>query len=166
MNSFVRFLEEFTTWQFAFEINWRLVSVYWIFSYPQSFFPVFCQFSVWFIIFHDFLYELEHRFIITYNVLIMINKYFFLIISRIWIVRRKKKLEWTVTYRALPDITSGPEVRQNFKIRTVRKPDVFLPERQTFNTFKKRKKKRKNDQFPDSLDFEILPDFRTVRDVR
>ena len=24
MNSFVRFLEEFTTWQFAFEINWPL----------------------------------------------------------------------------------------------------------------------------------------------
>ena len=31
--------------------------------------------------------------------------------------------------RALPDITSGPEVRQIFKIRTVRKPDVFLPGR-------------------------------------
>ena len=31
--------------------------------------------------------------------------------------------------RALPDITSGPEVRQIFKIRTVWKPepDVFLP---------------------------------------
>ena len=31
--------------------------------------------------------------------------------------------------RALPDITSGPEVRQIFKVRTVWKPDldVFLP---------------------------------------
>ena len=34
--------------------------------------------------------------------------------------------------RALPDITSGPEVRQIFKIQTVRKPDVFLPGRRTF----------------------------------
>ena len=37
-----------------------------------------------------------------------------------------------VTGRALPDITSGPEVRQNIKIRTVQKPDVFLPEHWTF----------------------------------
>ena len=29
--------------------------------------------------------------------------------------------------RALLDITSGPEVRQIFKIRTLRKPDIFLP---------------------------------------
>ena len=42
-----------------------------------------------------------------------------------------------VTGRALPDITSGPEVRQNYKIRTVRKPDVFLPGHRTFNTSKK-----------------------------
>ena len=34
--------------------------------------------------------------------------------------------------RALPDITSGPEVRQIFKIRTVQTQDVFLPGRQTF----------------------------------
>jgi hypothetical protein len=27
--------------------------------------------------------------------------------------------------RALPDIMSGPDIRQIFKIRTVRKPDVF-----------------------------------------
>ena len=33
--------------------------------------------------------------------------------------------------RALPDITSGPEVRQIVKIRTVRKPDVFLTGRRT-----------------------------------
>ena len=37
--------------------------------------------------------------------------------------------------RALPDITSIPEVRQNFKIQTVRKPDVFLPGCQTYNIF-------------------------------
>ena len=40
--------------------------------------------------------------------------------------------------RALPDIMSGPEVRQIFEIRTVRKPDVFPPGRRTFNTFKNR----------------------------
>jgi hypothetical protein len=34
--------------------------------------------------------------------------------------------------RALPDITSGREVRKIVKIRTVWKPDVFLPRRQTF----------------------------------
>ena len=45
--------------------------------------------------------------------------------------------------RALPDITSSPEVRQIFKIQTVRKPDVFLPGRRTLNTFKIRKKKSK-----------------------
>ena len=44
---------------------------------------------------------------------------------------------WRMRYtRALTDITSGPEVRQIFKIRTVRKPDVFLLGRRTFNTFK------------------------------
>ena len=48
-----------------------------------------------------------------------------------------------VTGRALPDITSVPEVRQNLKIRTVRKPDVFLPGRRTFNTFENRKKLKK-----------------------
>ena len=37
-----------------------------------------------------------------------------------------------VTGRALLDITSGPEVRQNLKIRTDQKPDVFLPGRWTF----------------------------------
>ena len=37
---------------------------------------------------------------------------------------------------ALPDITSNPEVRQIFKIRTIWKPDVFLPKCRTFSTFK------------------------------
>ena len=45
--------------------------------------------------------------------------------------------------RSLPNITSGPEVRQIFKFRTVPKPDIFLPGRRTFNTFKNRKKKSK-----------------------
>ena len=36
---------------------------------------------------------------------------------------------------------SGPEVRKIFKIRTVRKLDVFLHRCRTFNTFKKREKK-------------------------
>ena len=35
-------------------------------------------------------------------------------------------------YRALLDIRSEPEIRQIFKIRTVRKPDVFLTGCQTF----------------------------------
>ena len=47
-------------------------------------------------------------------------------------------------YRALPDIRSGREVRQFFKIQTVQKLDVFLPGRRTFNTFKNRKKIQKN----------------------
>ena len=41
--------------------------------------------------------------------------------------------------RALPDITSGPEFRQIFKVQTVPKPDIFLPGRRTFNTFKNRR---------------------------
>ena len=32
-----------------------------------------------------------------------------------------------VKHRALPDIMSGQKVQQIFKIRTGRKPDVFLP---------------------------------------
>ena len=45
-------------------------------------------------------------------------------------------------WRALLDITSG-KVRQTFKIWTVRKPDIFLNGRWTFNTFKNRKKIQK-----------------------
>jgi hypothetical protein len=55
----------------------------------------------------------------------------------------KPNLFWCILGRALPDITSGPEVRQIFKIRTVRKPDVFLPVNLTFNTFKDTKKIQK-----------------------
>ena len=44
-------------------------------------------------------------------------------------------------HRALPDITSGLEVRKIFKIWTVRKPNIFLPGSWTFNTFRNRKKK-------------------------
>ena len=39
-------------------------------------------------------------------------------------------------YRALSDITFSLEVWQIFKMRTVRKPDVFLPGCWTFNTFR------------------------------
>ena len=46
-----------------------------------------------------------------------------------------------VCFRALPDITSGPEVRQIFKIRTVRKPDIFLPGRRTLNPLENKKNK-------------------------
>ena len=41
-----------------------------------------------------------------------------------------------LTCRALPDITSGPEVRQIFKIWTVWKPDIFLPGCRTFRNRK------------------------------
>ena len=54
---------------------------------------------------------------------------------------RSVSTELFICSRALPDITSGPDVRQIFKIRTVRKPDIFLPGRLTFNTSKNRKKK-------------------------
>ena len=43
-------------------------------------------------------------------------------------------------FRALPDITSGLEVRQIFIVRTVLNQDIFLPRRWTFNTFENRKK--------------------------
>ena len=47
------------------------------------------------------------------------------------------KIEGNVKYSmALPDIMSGPEVKKKYKIRTVQKPDVFLPGCQTFNTLK------------------------------
>ena len=48
--------------------------------------------------------------------------------------------------RALPDTVSGPEVRQIFKIQTVRKPDVFLPGGRTLRVGKEFKKK-KNSKF-------------------
>ena len=56
-------------------------------------------------------------------------------------------LRWS---RAQPDITSGQEVRQIFKIRPVRKPDIFLPGRRTFKNRKKIKNKKfqkKNSKF-------------------
>ena len=37
--------------------------------------------------------------------------------------------------RAPPDIISSLEVRKIFKIQTVWKPDIFLLEHRTFNTF-------------------------------
>ena len=40
--------------------------------------------------------------------------------------------------------TPGPEVQQIFKIQTVRKPDILLPGRWTFNTLKLHKKKLQN----------------------
>ena len=43
--------------------------------------------------------------------------------------------------RALPDITSGPEVRKIFKIRTFLKPDIFHPGHRTFKTLKDNNKK-------------------------
>ena len=58
--------------------------------------------------------------------------------------RKYYKSFMTDKYRAQPDITSGPEVRRIFKIRPVRKPDVFLPGRRTFKTVNNRKKNPKN----------------------
>ena len=69
-------------------------------------------------------------------------------------------VEDTPSDRALPDITSGPEVRQIFKIRTLRKPDVFLPGRWTFNTFKIEEKKSSKKFFNSNffyIYFQILP---------
>ena len=48
------------------------------------------------------------------------------------------------------------EVRQIFKIRTVRKPDVFLPGRRTFNTFENRKKKSPKFFFQKRKKFKIF----------
>ena len=50
---------------------------------------------------------------------------------------------WVFTIRALPDITSGPEVRQIFKVWTVRKPDVFLPGCRTLKNRKKKSRLKK-----------------------
>ena len=49
--------------------------------------------------------------------------------------------------RALPDMLSGPEVREIFKIRTVRKPNNFLPGLRTFKTFKNNNKKKNKKSF-------------------
>ena len=50
-------------------------------------------------------------------------------------------LAMTIKLRALPDITSGPEFRQIFKIRTVQKPDVFLPDAGLLTLLKIKKQK-------------------------
>ena len=47
------------------------------------------------------------------------------------------------TTSAQPDITSSPKVRRIFKIRTVRKPDVFLPDVRLFTLLKIEKKIQK-----------------------
>ena len=44
--------------------------------------------------------------------------------------------------RALPDITSSPEVWQIFKVRIVPKPDIFPPNRWTLGSRKKKIKKK------------------------
>ena len=58
------------------------------------------------------------------------------------IYQNKSKLitKSTIFIWAPADITSGPEVRKFFKIRTVWKLDVFLSGCRTFNTLKNRKK--------------------------
>jgi hypothetical protein len=64
--------------------------------------------------------------------------------------------------RAPSDIKSGSEVRQIFKIRTLRKPKVFLPGRWTFNTFKIEEKKSSKIFFNSNffyIYFQILPNF-------
>ena len=68
---------------------------------------------------------------------------------------------------------------QIFKIQTVRKSDISLPGRQTFENrkkkieilkffsiFKSQASGKENVRFPNSLDFENFPDFWSVRDVR
>ena len=58
--------------------------------------------------------------------------------------------------RALPDITSGPEVQQIYKIRTVRKQEVFLTGRRTFNAVKERKNIQKSEKNQNHLFFTFL----------
>ena len=50
---------------------------------------------------------------------------------------------FAVSFRALLDIISGPEIWQILKIRTVRKRDVFLHRCWTFNIFENIKKNQK-----------------------
>ena len=51
-------------------------------------------------------------------------------------------IDWVLLlYRALPDITSIPKVRQIFKIRTVRKPDISFPDAGLLTLLKIDKKK-------------------------
>ena len=51
-------------------------------------------------------------------------------------------IDWVLLlYRALPDITSGPEVRQIFKIRTVWNPDISFPDAGLLTLLKIDKKK-------------------------
>ena len=68
-------------------------------------------------------------------------------------------LRWS---RAQPDITSGQEVRQIFKIRPVRKPDVFLPGRRTFKNRKKNQKKKFKKKFLNFFLFWIFFPFLKV----
>ena len=55
--------------------------------------------------------------------------------------------------RALPDITSGPEVRQIFKIQTFRKPDVFLLGCRTFRNNRKKNLKDSKERKKKFQDF-------------
>ena len=66
---------------------------------------------------------------------------------------------FVVWCRALPDIKSGPEVRQFFKIQTVQKLDVFLPGRRTFNTFENDKETKKKIVFQNVFSKIIFQDF-------
>ena len=63
----------------------------------------------------------------------------FLRLAFSWILT-EQRIRGLTPIRALPDITSSLEVWKIVKIQTVRKPDVFLPGRRTFNTLKNRKK--------------------------
>ena len=56
-------------------------------------------------------------------------------------------LLYAVFTRALPDITSGPEVRQILEVQAVRKPDVFLTGPDTLISKKKSQKKIQKEIF-------------------
>jgi len=58
----------------------------------------------------------------------------FLRLAFSWILT-EQRISGLTPIRALPDITSSLEVLKTFKIRTVRKPDVFFTGRWTFKFF-------------------------------
>ena len=73
---------------------------------------------------------------------------FITVVAKRDLFRGSMYLQWNLKFhrqpiRAQPDITSGPEVRQIVKIRTFRKPDIFIPGRQTFENRKKKSKNQK-----------------------
>ena len=85
-----------------------------------------------------FLWFCVKKLKLFWNVIVLV-----LVWSVLWLWHYKTN-KTSSSGRALPEIPSGPEVQQNFKIRTIHKPNVFLPGCRTFNTFENRKKNPRN----------------------